>query len=107
MNSAREESPLRYEQEYLDCLEHERDMFAWVLVNFGRVAAPEAEEDALRTYPYEPPSPAGRGLVFHDRAWHWAMLTLHGPGYWRANPELLAGSPPSMRRKTSGAGPSV
>jgi hypothetical protein len=29
-----------------------------------------------------------RGLLFHDEAWHWAMLQTAGPQYWVNRPEL-------------------
>lgn len=76
------------EQGYLECLEHERHMFAWTLHRFGGMPANEAEGQALQHYPYQPPDHKFRGLVMHDQAWHWAMLMLHGDGYWRTNPDL-------------------
>jgi hypothetical protein len=42
----------------------------------------ENSPEALHAYPYEPSSDAYRGLAFHDEAWHWAMLTIHGDMYW-------------------------
>ncbi|WP_406673847.1 hypothetical protein WBK31_35620 [Nonomuraea sp. N2-4H] len=47
---------------------------------------------STRTRPGEP----YRGLVFHDEAWHWAMLGIYGERYWVAHPEL-ADPPPEYR----------
>jgi hypothetical protein len=75
------------ESEYLEALAHERHMFAWVLVEHGGRTLAEAEREALERYAYEPPESRYRGLIFHDRAWHWAMLRIHGQGYWWGHPE--------------------
>lgn len=85
MNEASQD-PALTEQEYVVCLEHERHMFAWTLERFGAVPPAEARARALQCYPYEPPDDVCRGLSFHDEAWHWAMLTLHGSMYWQASP---------------------
>ena len=37
---------------------------------------------------YQPPEDEHRGLVFHDLAWHWAMLTIFRDCYWTTHPEL-------------------
>ncbi len=73
---------------YARALAHERHMFAWILRTYGGLAAPEAEAEALRAYPYEPASDPCRGFVFHDEAWHWAMLTIHGAMYWHRDRAL-------------------
>ena len=39
-------------------------------------------------YVYESKEDNYRTLVFHDEAWHWAMLKIFGDGYWRSKPEL-------------------
>ncbi|MFJ4435031.1 hypothetical protein [Streptomyces sp. NPDC088923] len=77
------------EEEYLTYLREERAAFASVLERHGSRTPDEARAQALAAYPYEPPDAPYRGLVFHDEAWHWAMLHLHGPHYWRERPELL------------------
>jgi hypothetical protein len=74
--------------EYSHYLEHERHMFAWVLERDGRVLSSEAWRRAVVFYTHEPPDAANRGLVFHDEAWHWAMLQIEGEGYWTRKPEL-------------------
>ena len=76
-------------------------MFAWCLQKYGGIAPPEAEAEALRFYPYEPPSDPHRGLSFHDHAWHWAMLRIHGPHYWVKDRGLE--SPPDDYRVESEA----
>jgi hypothetical protein len=43
---------------------------------------------AEQFYAYEAPGDPMRGLVFHDEAWHWAMLRLFGDRYWVARPDL-------------------
>jgi hypothetical protein len=47
----------------------------------------------MERYPYEASDAPYRGLVFHDVAWHWAMLKIHQDPYWLAHPELA--SPPA------------
>ncbi|MEV5574586.1 hypothetical protein AB0L06_31515 [Spirillospora sp. NPDC052269] len=59
----------------------------------GGLTPEEAEEAALEQYPYEPGGDPLRGLVFHDDAWHWAMLAIHGDRYGRKHPELVHPSP--------------
>lgn len=76
------------EHEYLAYLEHERHLFAWCLVEHGGRTQEAAAREALEAYPYEPPEYAYRGFVFHDLAWHWAMLTIFRDDYWRTHPEL-------------------
>ena len=81
------------EAEYLDHLYAERRAYAWVMRHYGGLTPAEATEAALECYPYEPEDHAYRGLVFHDEAWHWAMLTIHGNRYPVEHPELV--HPPS------------
>ncbi|WP_433341386.1 hypothetical protein [Streptomyces sp. CA-253872] len=77
------------EEEYRTYLGEERAAFAWVLEHHGSRTPAEAHAQALARYPYEPASAPYRELVFHDEAWHWAMLHLHGARYWHDRPELL------------------
>ena len=86
------------ETEYLEHLARERRMFAWVLRSYGSFSAADAHDAALARYPYEEPRDL-RGLIFHDEAWHWAMLHLHGEDYWLAHPQL--GSPSREYRDAS------
>ncbi|GAA4609320.1 hypothetical protein GCM10023195_37460 [Actinoallomurus liliacearum] len=81
------------EEEYAEYLQAERRRFAWVMRRYGGLPPAQAEAAALDCYPYEASDAPFRGLVFHDEAWHWAMLTLHGAHYWREHPELLDPSP--------------
>ncbi|NLF05107.1 MAG: hypothetical protein GX593_08945 [Actinomycetales bacterium] len=76
------------EDEYLETLEEERRAFAWVLRTEGGFSPTAALDAAIEHYPVEPADSAQRGLVFHDEAWHWALLRLYGEGYWRERPEL-------------------
>ncbi|MEU3710239.1 hypothetical protein [Streptomyces catenulae] len=85
------------ETEYRAYLAEERRLYAWVLCRYGDRTPEEARAAALGRYPYEPAEAPLRGLVFHDEAWHWAMLTLHGEGYWRRHPELA--DPPAAYRE--------
>jgi hypothetical protein len=80
------------EDEYVSYLRSERRNFAWVMRRYGGMSLPESWAAALDAYPYEPADKPYRGLEFHDLAWHWAMLTLHGTFYTRDHPEL-AGPP--------------
>lgn len=73
---------------YADYLEQERALFAWCLQTFAGAPAAEAREAAETFYQYEPASDPYRGLVFHDEAWHWAMLRVFGPSYWISQPAL-------------------
>jgi hypothetical protein len=77
---------------YLEYLRVERSRYAWVLRTHGGLPATQADEAAERRYPYEPPDAAYRGLIFHDEAWHWAMLELEGEDYAVRRPELVAPS---------------
>ncbi|WP_020665028.1 hypothetical protein [Amycolatopsis benzoatilytica] len=76
------------ETEYVEYLEGERRRFAWVMRHYGGKSAKEAEAAALDAYPYEAADNPYRGLVFHDEAWHWAMLQIHPGYYWIDHPEL-------------------
>ncbi|MFE2147682.1 hypothetical protein ACFXA3_39160 [Streptomyces sp. NPDC059456] len=77
------------ETEYLDCLRSERRGYAWVMRRHGGMAPEEAMEAALERYPFEPADAPYRGLIFHDEAWHWAMLAIHGDRYPVEHPELV------------------
>ena len=76
------------EQEYVEYLAHERHMYAWCLVHYKGMDATLASNAAVARYPYEEPSDEYRGLVFHNDAWHWAMLHIFGETYWVARPDL-------------------
>ncbi len=66
------------EEGYVAYLEHERHMYAWCLIAYGHSAPSDAYEMALSFYQYEPANAPYRGLVFHNEAWHWAMLRIFG-----------------------------
>ncbi|MFP3988870.1 hypothetical protein U9R90_15475 [Streptomyces sp. E11-3] len=76
------------EAEYLEYLQVERRCYAWVMRRHGDLTLAESWAAALACYPYEPSDAAYRGLVFHDEAWHWAMLAIHGERYTVEHPEL-------------------
>jgi hypothetical protein len=76
------------EKEYVDYLDHERHLFAWCLVAYGGILPTVARSSAEEFYRYQSATEPYRGLVFHDEAWHWAMLKIAGEGYWKARPEL-------------------
>lgn len=84
------------ESEYVEYLEGERRRYAWVMRRYGGLAPAEAEAAALDRYPYEADDAPWRGLIFHDEAWHWAMLALHGERYWLERPDLA--EPPAEYR---------
>ena len=77
------------EAEYVDYLQAERRAYAWVMRHYGGLTPAEATEAALECCPYEPEDHAYRDLIFHDEAWHWAMLTIHGDRYTVEHPELV------------------
>ncbi|MFF9984708.1 hypothetical protein [Streptomyces erythrochromogenes] len=77
------------ETEYLDYLQSERRRYAWVMQHLGGLPPEEAAEAALTFYPYQSAEVPLRGLVFHDEAWHWAMLMIHGDRYVVDHPELI------------------
>jgi hypothetical protein len=81
------------EDEYVAYLRDERRLFAWCMRHHGGRTPDEAEAEARERYPYEPADAPFRGLIFHDEAWHWAMLRLHGELYWLARPELRTPPP--------------
>ncbi|QKW07560.1 hypothetical protein HUT18_15420 [Streptomyces sp. NA04227] len=76
------------EAEYVEYLAGERRRYAWVMREYGGMGPEAAEAAALEEYPYESADAPFRGLVFHDEAWHWAMLRIHGHAYWVERPEL-------------------
>jgi hypothetical protein len=76
------------EEEYLRYLAGERHLFAWTLEKYDGFAAPVAKQRAFEFYPQKPPTDRYRCLVFHDLAWHWAMLQVFGEQYWIARPDL-------------------
>ncbi len=86
------------EEEYRRYLDCERHLFALVLTNCGGMAPEQAEREALERYPYEPPETPYPGIIFHDIAWQWAMIRLHGHMYWLARPELQH-MPEAFRRE--------
>src|SRR5262245_42480913 len=87
--------------QYRKHLAHERFMYAWCLKTMGQMEAPQARDLARKRYPFEECSNELRELVFHDEAWHWAMLQLFGDGYWRGRPDLTR--PSVDYRQTSAA----
>ena len=89
------------EEEYREYLETERRLFAWTLTNYSDTTAAEAERKANEFYEYEPCSKKMRSLVFHDEAWHWAMISIHGGGYWHAHPEHWPPPPEYQDAKTN------
>ncbi|RKN48452.1 hypothetical protein [Micromonospora endolithica] len=84
------------EDQYVQCLHDERRRFAWVMRRYGGLDATQAEATALRQYPFQASDAPYRGLVFHDDAWHWAMLRIYGERYWTQHPELV--EPPADYR---------
>ena len=76
------------EDEYRRYLDNERWLFALALSDYGGISPEQAEREALERYPYEPPDTLYRGIIFHDLAWHRAMIRLHGHMYWVSRPEL-------------------
>ncbi|GCD47157.1 hypothetical protein [Streptomyces paromomycinus] len=74
------------EADHLDCLQAERRGYAYVMRQHGGLTSSAARETALERYPYEPDGDPYRGLVFHDEAWHWAMLAIHGDRYAADHP---------------------
>ncbi|MCB0062435.1 MAG: hypothetical protein KDE19_09975 [Caldilineaceae bacterium] len=64
-------------------------MYKWCLIHIGGYPEHEATQEALVFCEYEPPEEEYRWLVFHDEAWHWAMLEIYGNLYWLSKPELL------------------
>lgn len=80
------------EAEYTAHLRDERHLFAWCLIKYGAADPVEAQNTAEGRYPYEAANEPHRGLIFHDEAWHWAMLHLFGEGYWLAHPDFKSAS---------------
>ncbi len=76
------------EKDYVRYLVHERHMFAWCLITHGGVAPVAALTQAEVRYPFEAATEPFRGIIFHDVAWHWAMLALFGQRYWHSHPEF-------------------
>ena len=81
------------EEEYISSLKQQSHMYEWCLKNIGGLTTSEAKLEAEKLYTYVPPSEKYRWLVFHDDAWHWAMLKINGEQYWTSFPELAHASP--------------
>ena len=77
------------EESYCRYLVIERHFFALALRDYGGLSFEQSQHVALQRYPYEAVNEPERGLIFHDLAWHWAMLHLYGERYWDSRPELL------------------
>jgi hypothetical protein len=84
------------EDEYVQYLRDERRRYGWVMQRHGGLDAVQAEIAAAKRYPFEASDAPYRGLVFHDEAWHWAMLAIHGTAYWISHPHLA--EPPAEYR---------
>ncbi len=78
------------ETDYLRRLDHERHMFVWCLARYGGLSPEAAAEQAAGFYAYHSPDDEHRSLVFHDEAWHWAMLQVRGAHYWKTHPQLAS-----------------
>jgi hypothetical protein len=76
------------EKAYLEYLACETHMFAWCLITHGGIPLSAARAEAEQFYAYESATEPFRGIIFHDEAWHWAMLKLFGERYWMSHPEL-------------------
>ena len=76
------------EDEYVNYLNMERNLYSWCLEHYGDFTHEEARKEALNFYIYQSEKEEFRGLVFHDEAWHWAMLKIYGENYWLTKPEL-------------------
>ncbi len=77
------------EEDYVYLLKQQRHMYTWCLRNIGSLTAHEAKLESEKLYNYEPPDKEYRGIVFHDDAWHWAMLKIKGEQYWSNFPDLV------------------
>ena len=77
------------EEDYLNQLQQQRHMFEWCLLNIGAYSRDEIASASDRLFSYKPESDEYRWLVFHEDAWHWAMLEIKGEGYWRRFPSLI------------------
>ena len=82
------DNPWMDEVEYKAYLEGERKLYAWCLETYGGFDKKTAIEEAEEFYHYESRDNQYRGLVFHDEAWHWAMMRIFGDMYWKSKPEL-------------------
>lgn len=78
-------------------LKAERQRYAWVMRTYGQLPEAPAGEAADRRYPCELPGTPYRGMIFHDEAWHWAMLEIKGAGYTMRHPELMRPLRPTGR----------
>lgn len=76
------------EEEYLNQLKQQRHMFEWCLLNVGEYSRDKIKSVSNRLFSYKPESDEYRWLVFHEDAWHWAMLEIKGEGYWCKYPNL-------------------
>lgn len=77
------------EEEYTQYLREERERYAWVMRVYGGLGPEQAVEAAVQRYPYDPPGTRFRRMIFHDEAWHWAMLAIEGEDYPQRRPDLV------------------
>ncbi|CAN5709208.1 hypothetical protein BH09VER1_BH09VER1_44100 [soil metagenome] len=78
---------------YREHLAHERHLYAWCLVAYGGLAQAGANAKAEEFYVEQSIAEPMRCLVFHDEAWHWAMLRIFGNAYWITRPGTESPSP--------------
>jgi hypothetical protein len=76
------------EEGYLRSLASKRRLFAWCFVNVGGRPEQEAWEAAFAFYTYTPPEVEFRWIMFHERAWAWAVQQLFGSDCFQTRPEL-------------------
>ena len=79
---------LNDEESYLKYLNTERKLLAWCLEKHGNYSSGLARIESEKFYKYQTADDPSRGLLFHDEAWHWAMLRIFGDKYWQKHPEL-------------------
>ncbi|NMM91347.1 hypothetical protein B2J88_44800 [Rhodococcus sp. SRB_17] len=77
------------EGEYTAYLLAERRCMAWALEMLGHLDPDAAAHFAKTMYPYESADDPDRGAIFHDQAWHYAMLRVFGEGYWQKHSDRL------------------
>ena len=78
------------EEQYALALDNIRYLFAWTLVRYGDFSHKKAKEEAMKQFPYQSENEDYRELVFHEEAWHWAMLFLYGENYWDNFPQYIS-----------------
>ncbi len=73
---------------YSEQIRIEKHMYKWCLIKYGSLNHELADKQANDFYNFESEDNEYKYIVFHEEAWHWAMIKIHGENYWIVDPSL-------------------